>query len=46
VEYLYVDLGNASFFNPPPAGFFNRAGGVRLHENILRIGLNHKFGGL
>jgi outer membrane immunogenic protein len=45
VEYLYVDLGNASFFNPPPAGFFNRAGGVRLHDNIFRIGLNHKFEG-
>jgi outer membrane immunogenic protein len=44
-EYLYVDLGNPSFFNPPPAGFFNRAGGVRLHENIFRIGMNHKFQG-
>ena len=43
VEYLYVDFGNPSFFNPPPAGFFNRAGGVRLHEHIMRIGLNHKF---
>ncbi|HEY8442520.1 MAG TPA: outer membrane beta-barrel protein [Xanthobacteraceae bacterium] len=47
LEYLYVDFGNPSFFNPPPApGFFNRAGGVRLHENIFRIGLNHKFNGL
>jgi hypothetical protein len=45
VEYLYVDLGNASFFNPPPGGFFNRAGGVHLHEHIVRIGLNHKFEG-
>jgi outer membrane immunogenic protein len=44
-EYLYVDFGNPSFFNPPPAGFFNRAGGVRLHDNIFRLGLNHKFEG-
>jgi outer membrane immunogenic protein len=44
-EYLYVDFGNPSFFNPPPAGFFNRAGGVRLHDNIFRIGMNHKFEG-
>ncbi|MET0538383.1 MAG: outer membrane beta-barrel protein [Xanthobacteraceae bacterium] len=44
-EYLYVDFGNQGFFNPPPAGFFNRAGGVRLHDNIFRLGLNHKFQG-
>jgi outer membrane immunogenic protein len=45
VEYLYVDFGNHSFFSPPPAGFFNRAGGVRLHDNIFRVGMNHKFEG-
>jgi outer membrane immunogenic protein len=45
VEYLYVDFGNAAFFNPPPTGFFNRAGGVQLHEHIVRIGMNHKFEG-
>jgi outer membrane immunogenic protein len=44
-EYLYVDFGNHAFFNPPPTGFFNRAGGVRLHDNLFRIGLNHKFEG-
>jgi outer membrane immunogenic protein len=42
-EYLFVDLQNASYFNPPPAGFLNRAGGVPLSEHIFRIGLNHKI---
>ena len=42
-EYLYVDFGNTSYFNPPPAGFINRAGGVLLYDHIFRLGLNHKF---
>jgi outer membrane immunogenic protein len=42
-EYIYADFGNTAYFNPPPPGFFNRAGGVRLYDHILRIGLNHKF---
>jgi outer membrane immunogenic protein len=44
-EYLYVDFANAGYFNPPPPGFINRAGGVSVHDHILRIGLNHKFSG-
>jgi outer membrane immunogenic protein len=44
-EYIYADFGNPAFFNPPPPGFLNRAGGVRLYDHILRIGLNHKFPG-
>ncbi|HEY7247943.1 MAG TPA: outer membrane beta-barrel protein [Xanthobacteraceae bacterium] len=44
-EYLYVDLANTGYFNPPPPGFINRAGGVSVHDHILRIGLNHKFPG-
>ena len=44
-EYLYVDFSNTGYFNPPPPGFINRAGGVSLHDHILRIGLNHKFPG-
>jgi hypothetical protein len=27
-ECLYVDFGNTACFNPPPAGFINRAGEV------------------
>ena len=42
-EYLFADFGHPAFFNPPPAGFINRAGGVRLYDHILRIGLNHPF---
>jgi opacity protein-like surface antigen len=42
-EYLYVDFGNTSYFNPPPPGFINRAGGVLLYDHIFRLGLNHKF---
>ena len=42
-EYLFADFGNPAFFNPPPAGINNRAGGVRLYDHILRIGLNHPF---
>jgi outer membrane immunogenic protein len=44
IEYLYVDLGNAAYFNPPPAGpFVDRAGGVRLTDHIVRVGLNWQF---
>jgi outer membrane immunogenic protein len=42
-EYLYADFGNTSYFNPAPPGFINRAGGVPLHDHVLRLGLNHKF---
>jgi outer membrane immunogenic protein len=42
-EYLFVDLQNSAYFDPAPTGFINRAGGVPLYENILRIGLNHKL---
>jgi opacity protein-like surface antigen len=42
-EYLYVDFGNTSYFNPAPAGFINRWGGVPLYDHVLRLGLNHKF---
>lgn len=43
IEYLYVDLGNADYFNPAPAGFANRAGGVRLYDHIVRVGANWQF---
>jgi outer membrane immunogenic protein len=44
-EYLYVDFANTGYFNPAPPGFINRAGGVSMHDHILRLGLNHKFPG-
>ena len=43
IEYLYVDLGDTAYFNPPPAGFADRAGGVRLTDHIVRAGLNWQF---
>lgn len=48
-EYLYVDLGRESFadnlgaFGFPTAAFTHSA---RLQENIFRVGLNYRFGGL
>jgi opacity protein-like surface antigen len=42
-EYLYVDFQNTGYFNPAPAGFINRSGGVPLYDHVLRLGLNHKF---
>ena len=42
-EYLYVDLGSKTFFSPNP----NLGGvphSVTLNDNIIRVGLNYKFG--
>jgi outer membrane immunogenic protein len=41
VEYLYMDFGENSYFNPPPAGFGARS--FRLTDNIVRVGLNWRF---
>lgn len=44
IEYLYVDLGNTAYFNPPPsATFADRAGGVRLTDHVVRVGVNWQF---
>jgi outer membrane immunogenic protein len=44
VEYLYADFGShTSYLNPVPAGFTNRAGGVSLNENIVRVGINYHY---
>jgi outer membrane immunogenic protein len=44
IEYLYVDLGNTAYFDPPPSALFaDRAGGVRLTDHIVRVGLNWQF---
>ena len=42
-EYLYVEFENVGYFDPPPAGFNNRAGGVPLHNHIARAGINYRF---
>lgn len=44
LEYLYADFGgHTPYLNPLPAGFLNRANGVPLNENIVRIGVNYHF---
>jgi outer membrane immunogenic protein len=45
IEYLYVDFGGVSYFDPPPpaCGCANRAGGVFLNDNIVRLGVNWRF---
>jgi outer membrane immunogenic protein len=43
-EYLYVSFGNTAYFNPlPSAAFADRAGGVKLNDHIVRVGLNWQF---
>ena len=46
LEYLYVGLQNHAYFVPTPANppVDNRAGGVPLNNNIVRVGINYKFG--
>ena len=43
LEYLHVALQNEGYFLTPPAGFANRAGGVPLHNDIIRAGINYRF---
>ncbi|MBR0786275.1 outer membrane protein [Bradyrhizobium iriomotense] len=50
-EYLYVDLGRATvtstnlgtFFGPAPASVFTHSFDIK--SNIVRVGVNYKFGG-
>jgi outer membrane immunogenic protein len=44
LEYLYVGLQNASYFDVPPPVVFARTG-VPISDNIVRVGLNYRFGG-
>ena len=43
VEYLHAEFENEGYFLTPPAGFANRAGGVPLHNDIVRAGINYRF---
>jgi outer membrane immunogenic protein len=47
-EYLYVGLENHAYFVPSPNDptLDNRAGGVPLYNNIVRAGINYRFGSL
>jgi opacity protein-like surface antigen len=46
LEYLYVGLENHAYFVPTPnnPNLTNRAGGVPLNDNIVRAGINYRFG--
>jgi hypothetical protein len=32
-----------AYLNPVPTGFTNRANGVSLNENVVRVGVNYHF---
>jgi outer membrane immunogenic protein len=44
IEYLYVAFRDTSYFEAQPAGVTPRTG-VPLNDNIIRLGLNYRFGG-
>jgi outer membrane immunogenic protein len=48
LEYLYVGLGDITnafaFPNPPGATFFETVH-TQVHDHIVRVGLNYRFGG-
>jgi outer membrane immunogenic protein len=44
-EYLYVDLGTKSFFTPAPNPLFVNDQQARVHNDIVRFGVNYTFGG-
>jgi outer membrane immunogenic protein len=42
IEYLYVGLQNAGYFDVPPPAIYARTG-VPVSDNIYRVGLNYRF---
>jgi len=48
LEYLFVGLEDHAYFVPTPndPNRSNRAGGVPLDNNIVRVGINYRFGSL
>ncbi len=44
VEYLYVQLEDKAFITPNLGAGFNRSN-VPLNDNIVRVGVNYRFGG-
>ena len=44
LEYLHVDLGRKSYFNPSPSMNFISDQQVSFHEDIVRLGVNYQFG--
>jgi outer membrane immunogenic protein len=45
LEYLYVDLGTVSGSFTPVVGAVTSSYSSRITDNVLRVGVNYKFGG-
>jgi outer membrane immunogenic protein len=45
LEYLYIDLGTVSGSFTPVAGVITSNYSSHVTDNVLRVGLNYKFGG-
>jgi outer membrane immunogenic protein len=43
VEYIHIDLGSAAYLNPEPSPFLDRANGVTLTEDMVRVGVNYHY---
>lgn len=44
LEYLHADFAShTSYLNPAPAGFTNRANGLTLNEDLVRVGVNYHY---
>lgn len=43
IEYLYFAFAKKAFFDPPPPGFLDRAGGLDPEVHVVRVGLNVHF---
>jgi len=43
IEYLHINFENQQYLTPSAAGFQNRAGGVSVDDDIVRVGINYKF---
>jgi outer membrane immunogenic protein len=44
-EYLYLDLGSLDLFAPGPFVSSTISAHARFIDNIVRVGVNHRFGG-
>lgn len=43
LEYLYFAFAKKAFFDPPPAGFVDRRGGIDPELHVVRLGANLHF---
>jgi outer membrane immunogenic protein len=43
IEYIHLDLGHASYLNPVSPPFVDRAFGVALTDDLIRVGVNYHY---